>query len=130
MNTRIRVLLVDDDRAFTRALKLNLEDGGRYEITVINHPGSAVEVARRNPPDVVLLDVMMPALDGATVANAMRETPELSRTPVIFLTALVQKSEEKGLREHSPVRRYVGKPVTAEELDAAIREVLEVPPDA
>ena len=124
MSTKIRVLLIDDDVALTRSLKLNLEDSGRYDVGVINHPGQVIEAAKRNPPDVVVLDVMMPAMDGAAVANAMLQEPTLAQVPVIFLTALVRKSEQEALREHRPARRYLGKPASAQELEAAIAEVL------
>ncbi len=124
MNPKIRVLLIDDDVAFSRSLKLNLEDGGRFEVKVINQSREAIEVARRNPPDIVLLDVMMPGPDGVAIANTMLDTPELSSVPVIFLTALVQKSEEKSLRDHVPARQYLGKPVTALELVSAIDDIL------
>jgi CheY-like chemotaxis protein len=128
MSAKIRVLLIDDDAALTRSLKLNLEDSSRYEVGVINHPGHVIEAALRNPPDVVVLDIMMPALDGVAVANAMLDTPALAHVPVIFLTALVRKSEENALRKHMPVRRYLGKPVTVQELEAAIREAIAARP--
>ena len=127
MTRKIRFLLIDDDAALTRSLKLNLEDGGRYDVSVINHPGQAIKVALLNPPDVVLLDIMMPAVDGAVVANELRDTPALAHVPVIFLTALVRKSEQSALHEHKPARRYLGKPVSVNELEAAIAEVLELP---
>ncbi|HTE43108.1 MAG TPA: response regulator [Steroidobacteraceae bacterium] len=124
MNAKIRILLVDDEAAFTRALKLNLEDTDRYEVSVVNDSTLAIDVARQIRPDVVVLDLMMPEMDGPEVAEAMRDISYLSATPVIFLTALVRKAEEKGLRKGDVATKYLGKPVTVAELDAAVAEVL------
>ena len=88
-----RVLIVDDEPGFTRLLKLNLHHTGRYMAEVVNDATKAVHVAESFTPDVVLLDVMMPGLDGSEVANRLHAVPQFRNVPIIFLTAAVKKQE-------------------------------------
>ena len=125
MTPPIRLLVIDDEVALTRSLKLNLEDTGRYEVCVVNDSRQAIATALRVQPDVILLDLMMPNMDGGDVSRALQENRTLSRTPVILLTALVRKSEENELQLGGRVRKGIGKPVTLADLDAAVNEVLE-----
>jgi len=84
-----RILVVDDEPSVTRNLKLNLESSGDYDVFAENHAGNALAAARIFRPDLILLDVMMPGMDGGDVAARLRADPLLRDTPVIFLTALV-----------------------------------------
>lgn len=88
-----RVLLVDDEVAVTRSLGLYLEATGNYEVRMVNRGREAVPAAREFKPHLVLLDLMMPEVDGTEVASRMYEDPELKTVPIVFLTALVKKSE-------------------------------------
>ena len=88
-----RILLVDDESMFTRLVKLYLEDTERYEVRVENHGAHALETLREFRPDLVLLDIIMPDLDGAQVSQTMREDPVLRHVPIIFLTAIVSREE-------------------------------------
>ncbi|MFQ5704173.1 MAG: response regulator [Gemmatimonadales bacterium] len=88
-----RILLVDDEAIITRTLKLYLEGTGAYEVVAENEGSKAVQTAREFRPDLVLLDIMMPDIDGAEVAAQMRDDEVLRGTPVVFLTALVKKDE-------------------------------------
>ena len=125
MTSPIRLLVVDDEVALTRSLKLNLEDTGRYEVYVVNDSRQAIATALRVQPDVILLDLMMPHMDGGDVSRALQENRTLARTPVILLTALVRKTEETELQLGGRVRMGIGKPVTLSELDAAVNKVLD-----
>ena len=88
-----RILIVDDEPGFTRLLKLNLHHTGRYMAEVVNDSAGAVEAADRFAPDIILLDVMMPGLDGGEVASRIHARPRLRDTPILFLTAAVRKQE-------------------------------------
>ena len=68
-----RILVVDDEPSITRLLKLNLEQTGRYEVRVENLGARAYEAAQEFMPDLVLLDIMMPDMDGSDVAASLKE---------------------------------------------------------
>jgi two-component system, OmpR family, response regulator len=114
--TKKRILVVDDEASFTRLLKLNLEDTGAYEVHVENAAAPALPAARRFKPDLILLDVMMPEMDGGTLALRLRESPALEKVPIVFLTAAVRKEEvyaRGGLIGGFP---FIAKPVELHEL--------------
>ena len=95
MNTK-RILVVDDEPSVTRNLKLNLESGGGYEVFGENQATNALTAARNVRPDLILLDVMMPGMDGGDVAARLRADPLFRDTPIIFLTAIVSNEETDG----------------------------------
>lgn len=107
-----RVLLVDDEASVTRTLKLYLEGTGAYEVETTNEGSQTLPIARRFQPDLILLDVVMPDMEGGAVAAAIREDEALKDTPIVFLTALVSR------REVGPTGRDIGGyPFIAKPLD-------------
>src|SRR5574341_977452 len=88
-----RILIVDDETTITRLLKLNLERTGAYVVREENLGSNAHLAAREFKPDLILLDIMMPDIDGGDVAAQLQEDPILKNTPVVFLTAAVKKDE-------------------------------------
>ena len=97
-------------------LKLNLHHTGRYTAEVVNDAAEAVAVAERFTPDVVLLDLMMPGLDGSEVAARLHSVPRFHDLPIIFLTAAVKKQEVAaggGMRGGIP---FVAKPIEFQEV--------------
>ena len=118
-----RILVVDNDFYTTRLIKILLEKKGNYCVLPENDPARAHQTARDFRPDVILLDIVMPEIDGGEVAARIRSDPELCRTPIIFLTALVTKAEAKsGLKidGHS----FLAKPINISELVGAIEQHL------
>lgn len=85
-----KVLVVDDEESILELLKYNLEKQG-YEVKVASDGFTGVELARRFHPDLVLLDIMMPKMDGVETCRQLRTIPELQNTFIVFLTA---RSEE------------------------------------
>lgn len=85
-----KVLVVDDEEPIQELLKYNLEKSG-YEVKTAGEGSRAVEIARKFQPDLVLLDIMMPKMDGVETCRLLRELPELQKTFIVFLTA---RSEE------------------------------------
>lgn len=85
-----KVLVVDDEESILELLKYNLEKGG-YEVRTAGDGAEAVEMARKFIPDLVLLDIMMPKMDGVEACRILRSFPELQNTFIVFLTA---RSEE------------------------------------
>lgn len=88
--TAHRVLVVDDEEPIQELLRYNLEKSG-YEVKTAGDGFKAIEVARKFQPDLVLLDIMMPKMDGVETCRQLRELPSLQNTFIIFLTA---RSEE------------------------------------
>ena len=118
-----RILIVDNDENSTRLVKILLEKSGPYVVAEENDATKAHQTARNFRPHVVLLDIIMPEVDGGEVAAQIQEDPELHDTPIIFLTALVTRSEAKsGL--HIQGHPFVAKPISVPELIVAIEEHL------
>lgn len=88
-----RILVIDDEEGFTKILKMNLERTGAYDVRVENNSLNALAVARDFRPDVILLDIVMPGLDGGDIAAQFADHPYLRRVPIIMLTALVAHDE-------------------------------------
>lgn len=88
-----KVLLIDDEAGFTELLKMNLEKTGHYEVMIENDSTQAHLAAKKFQPDAILLDVVMPGMDGGDVQAELEGDPELSSIPIIMLTALVDSAE-------------------------------------
>ncbi|MFJ4585400.1 response regulator transcription factor [Streptomyces echinatus] len=114
------VLLAEDDRAIRHALERALSLEG-YEVTAVADGVEALAQAHRNPPDVLVLDVMMPGIDGLQVCRVLRA--EGDRTPILMLTALVETADRiAGL--DAGADDYVVKPFDVEEVFARLRALL------
>jgi len=121
MNNK-KVLIIDDEVAFTNVVKLTLEGKEGYEVCVENDPRMAVATARKFWPDIIVLDVVMPELDGGEVHTQLKADPVLKHIPIIFLTAIVRKKE---VDEHQGMiggRFFLAKPVSTDALIGAIEE--------
>lgn len=118
-----RVLLVDDDPVIVRLLEVNFRLGG-FVVEGANRGEEALEKARATRPDAIVLDVMMPGLDGYEVCGRLREDPDLKDVPVVFLTARAQ--EDDVARGYAlDVVEYVTKPFDPEALVATVRRALQ-----
>ncbi len=94
MNNRLRrILIVDDEDATTRLLSLILRETGKFEVRAENDATQALSAAKEFHPDLILLDVIMPGMDGGDVAAAFKADSSLEKIPIVFLTATVRKSE-------------------------------------
>lgn len=121
-----RILIVDDHRDFTRSAKVALERTRRYSVCEENNARAAHQTAQLFKPDLILLDIDMPGIDGGEVAARMRSDPALHGVPIVFLTALLTKAEEKsGLRIEGDA--FLAKPITLAELIEGIEENLRAP---
>ncbi|GAA3790021.1 response regulator transcription factor [Streptomyces phyllanthi] len=114
------VLLAEDDRAIRHALERALTLEG-YEVTAVADGVEALAQAHRTPPDVLVLDVMMPGIDGLQVCRVLRA--EGDRTPILMLTALVETADRiAGL--DAGADDYVVKPFDVDEVFARLRALL------
>lgn len=121
ISPRAMVLVVDDTPDNLALINLLLKD--IYSVRVANSGERALKLAAANPPDLILLDIMMPEMDGYEVCRQIKASPDLCHIPVIFLTAKGEAgSEEKGL-ELGAVD-YITKPINPPALLARIKAQL------
>ncbi len=121
-----KILLVDDEESFCYFVKRNLELTGEFTVFTANNGEEGLEIARKEKPDLILLDILMPGMLGSDVAAKLQNDPVLSHIPVIFLTAIVQKEEfGDDLIKKSGRHLFLAKPVSPKELETAIKKILE-----
>ncbi|MEZ5176048.1 MAG: response regulator [Acidimicrobiia bacterium] len=117
-----RILVVDDDPDILQFVQMNLELDG-FRVETADGGRAALEQAAARPPDLMLLDIMMPEMDGLTVLRRMRSDPPTASVPVIILTARsLAEDRVKGLDLGAD--DYITKPFDLEELVARVRTVL------
>lgn len=117
-----KILVVDDEAIMTRTLKLFLDETGSYDVRTLNEGGRALEVARAFQPDLVLLDLIMPDTDGATIAGEFKEDPQLKDVPIVFLTALVSAKEVGARGRDIGGYPFLAKPVDPDKVVEAIEK--------
>ena len=122
-----RILIIDDEASFARIVKLNLEKTGTFDVRVENKAAYAVPAAREFKPDLILLDVIMPAMDGGDVANQIKRDRNLRDTPIIFLTATVSKREAGDVGLNSGGELFLAKPISVEALITCINDHIRKP---
>lgn len=119
---RHKILITDDDPVIIELLQVNLEFEG-YDVITAADGLEAVERAARDTPDLVILDIMMPRMDGWTARAEMLKDPRTAAIPVIFLSARAQQADlRKGYE--SGVAAYVTKPFEPVELLDLIEQIL------
>jgi DNA-binding response OmpR family regulator len=119
-----RILIVDDDANLSDIVRLFLEKEKRFDVRVENRSAQALAAAREFRPDLILLDVDMPGKDGGEVAREVRSEPSLCRTPILFLTSLVSRSESGGKVTERGGMRFLSKPVNPKVLIEAVDHTL------
>ncbi len=110
-----RILLVDDDRDMANLTKLTLTIEG-HEVIVCHDASCALEQTRKEIPDMILMDVMLPNMSGADAVVKLREIPGVSHIPIVFLTALVSTEEERGININGQNYKTLGKPYDIDQL--------------
>ena len=124
-----RILVVDNEPAATRMVRLALERYSVFEVSEVNDPRGALTAARLFKPDLVLLDIEMPGMDGSDVARQFRAEEKMRQTPIIFMTSLVTE-EEAAYRIFAGGSRVLAKPVTMAKLVRCVGEILNTMLDA
>ncbi|MFO1511553.1 MAG: response regulator [Verrucomicrobiota bacterium] len=93
MTNKKRILIVDDEPSITQLLRLNLEKTGHYAVRAENVADRALDALQEFNPDLILLDVMMPEMDGGQLAEKIQATRAFKHVPIVFLTAAVKQEE-------------------------------------
>lgn len=120
-----KLLLIDDEAGFTQLLKMNLERTGGFEVRIENDSTQALAAAREFRPDAILLDVVMPGMDGGDVQAQIQADPALARIPIVMLTALVDSTElSEGAVAQAGSQIVLPKPVNLQLLLRVLEEIL------
>jgi two-component system, OmpR family, response regulator len=122
-----RILIIDDEPSFTRMVRLNLEKSGFFEVREENKATAALNAAREFKPDLILLDVIMPNMDGGDVAANIQADRMLKGTPIVFLTATVSQREAGPGGFTSGGSLFLAKPISVEKLIQVINELTNKP---
>jgi CheY-like chemotaxis protein len=122
----MKVLIVDDEADIRRIARLSLSRLGGMEVVEASSGEEGLRTARESAPDAILLDVMMPGMDGPTTLKSLRSFPETARIPVVFLTAKALTSEIARLREQG-VAGVLTKPFDPMTLAAELKAALGIP---
>ena len=117
-----KVLVVDDEPEITEIVQAFLGEAG-YQVLVENSSQNAVEKARKFKPDVILLDIMMPDIDGYDICQELKKDPKFADTPIIFLTGK-GRSDDMGRSFKSGGDMFIKKPFSCERLLEIINIVL------
>ena len=93
-----KILYVEDDPDIQTVAKMALEVVGGFELKVCSSGDEAVAAAPDFQPELILLDVMMPGMDGPTTMQTLRQIPDFAKTPIVFMTAKVMPSDVEGYK--------------------------------
>lgn len=122
MSDRKTILVVDDEQDLLDLIEYNLKKEG-FDVLKAEDGLEGIDVARQHRPDLVLLDIMMPKMDGLEVVERMRSDKKIKRIPIIFLTARGdEKTEVEGLDKGGD--DYITKPISTTKLISRIKAVL------
>lgn len=116
------ILLVDDEPNL-RVLLRHMLETGKFEVKEAENGLDALEKLSQFTPDLMILDVMMPELDGVSLCKQLRATPQFAKLPIVMLSGKTQyQAVQEGLT--AGANRYLCKPITVTELNETVREVL------
>jgi CheY-like chemotaxis protein len=119
---RNEILVVDDDIIAQNMLRTTLSGAG-YSVIIASNGMEGIKLATERLPNLVLLDIMLPDIDGGEVAEILRKDPKTMNIPIIFISALVSKEEEKtgGTKD---IVSFLSKPYNREKLLNEVRRCL------
>ncbi len=121
-----KILVIDDEPSILTLVESILAANG-YEVFTASDGQEGYDKAQQYIPDLILLDVVMPKMDGSAMAEALRMNPVTEDIPVIFLTGLVEKDEEERASQQIGGNIFIAKPFTPGELLSMIGNVFEDP---
>lgn len=123
MTATKKILVVDDDPYILMSLEFLMKKNG-YDVMVARNGTEALDIVEKQVPHIVLLDIMMPDVDGYEICKHIRKTPELKQTKVVFMSAKTKEADiQKGYDLGAAL--YITKPFSTRELVKQIKELLE-----
>ena len=114
-----KILIIDDEENFCKLVKKNIEHTGEFEVHIATNGDDGIRLAREIKPDLLLLDIVMPGMDGGDVVSLIRNDESIEDTPIVFLTAIVREEEARFFTRGYPL---LAKTVTVGELIACIKK--------
>ena len=117
-----KILIVDDEQQLALAVKIRLQSRG-YQVVTAGDGKQALEAVEKEHPDLVILDILMPVMDGYEVYHLLKENPQTKDVPVIIVTAKGERKDRQ-LGLNGAAYNYIAKPFEIERVVAKVREVL------
>lgn len=117
------ILVIDDEKDFVHFVLMNLERSGKYRAIGTSDPHEGLQLASLQPVSLILLDVMMPEMDGAELAAILKERERTRNIPIIFVTAILNTREEQ--ENMNTQHEFLAKPVSSQELIRRIDSMLQ-----
>ena len=124
MNNRKRILIIEDEEQMVEMLKMRLE-ANNYEVLSTDDGKKGLEMAQKQNPDLIILDLMIPKMDGFKVCGLLKRDSRYSRIPIILFTARAQESDKRMGKEIG-ADAYITKPFEPKVLLEKIEELLKV----
>jgi len=118
----VRICYVEDDEDIQKIVRMTLERIGKMTVEVVSDPLQAIETIKRFKPELVMLDWMMPGMDGPTLYRKMKEVPEVRDLPVVFITAKASPKELDELRALGAAGT-ISKPFAPRDLPEQLRAI-------
>ena len=129
MSCKKRILIVDDEPDFSMIIKKNLEKEG-FEVELAYDGAEGLAKVRSNPPDAIVLDVMMPEIDGYKVCSTLKSDDKYSGIPIILLTAVASLVTSTRYSHYDGMSMeaddYLPKPASAEQIAESVKRLLKI----
>lgn len=119
-----KVMIVDDEERFLKMAKMNLEETGKYEVETLSDARDIISRVKSFRPDVILLDILMPKMDGVEACNIINDDPAINRIPIITLSAL-DTDKDRLMMYKLGVVDFLIKPIEKNELISRIEKALQ-----
>lgn len=128
MVKNIKVLAIDDEADFCYFVKKNLMQSGMFDVYIATNGKDGIELAKKEKPDIILLDLFMPDMPGEDVAAALKENNATANIPILYVTALATNDDVVDGEESTIGNNYImPKPVRTKKLIETIMKILEKP---
>lgn len=124
--SKTKILVIDDDAAICEFVKLTLEKTRKYDVVVSTSGSEGLKLAEAHQPNLVLLDIMMPEMSGAEVAEKLVKNEKTCDIPIAFITGLLTKDDVEKRQGFIHGFLFISKPVTPKELVEQVESVLAV----
>lgn len=119
-----KILIIDDEENLCKFVKINLELTGAFEVSMAANGTEGINVAQKTKPDLILLDILMPVMDGIEALKRLRKDKDTFRIPVLMLSAIGYEPFKIRAAELY-AEGYITKPIETSELKAKIEAVLK-----